>query len=225
MDSEATADDHFAFGRNWQRFLQVIDEDRIHLAEESLKDMPDAASIQGKSFLDIGSGCGPFSLAAKRLGARVHSFDYDPQSVDCTRELKRRYFPDDAEWKIAQGSVLNADYMLSLGRFDAVYAWGVLSHGGDMWRALNNVTPSVAEGGKLFISIYNDRGRASRRWAFIKRLYNRLPRPLGFPLEVHTVIRQWSLAFVGDLFKGDPFGSWRRHRLQRVRLYPTRHLR
>jgi len=29
------------------------------------------------------------------LGARVHSFDYDPQSVACTAELKRRYFEGD----------------------------------------------------------------------------------------------------------------------------------
>jgi O-antigen/teichoic acid export membrane protein len=49
------------------------------------------------SFLDIGSGSGLFSLAARRLGARVRSFDYDPQSVACTAELRRRYFPDDAE--------------------------------------------------------------------------------------------------------------------------------
>ncbi len=51
-------------------------------------------TLAGNSFLDVGSGSGLFSLAAMRLGAdRVHSFDYDPQSVGCTKELKRRFPP------------------------------------------------------------------------------------------------------------------------------------
>ena len=54
--------------------------------------------LKGKSFLDIGSGSGLFSLSARRLGAKVYSFDYDPLSVACTMELKRRYFPDDENW-------------------------------------------------------------------------------------------------------------------------------
>ena len=37
-----------------------------------------------------------------KLGARVVSFDYDPQSVACTAELRRRYFPGDAEWKVEE---------------------------------------------------------------------------------------------------------------------------
>ncbi len=205
----------FAFGANWQRFLDVLDGDRIRVAEESLKSMLGVGTLANRTFLDIGSGSGLFSLAAKRLGARVISFDYDSQSVACTREMKRRYLPDDGNWRIEQGSVLDAEYMRSLGRFDVVYAWGVLHHSGDMWRALEHVTASVAEGGKLFLAIYNDQGGASRRWTLVKRLYNRLPRPLGFPLAVYTLIRQWTLTFIRDLFKGRPFGSWREYRRNR----------
>ena len=89
-------------------------------------------ALEGKSFLDIGSGSGLFSLAARRLGARVHSFDYDPQSVACTRELKRRFYSDDAEWVIEEGSALDTAYLSGLGQFDVVYSWGVLHHTGDM---------------------------------------------------------------------------------------------
>ena len=90
----------FKFGKNWQRFLSALNEDRIQEAKISLKQMLDIDDLNGKSFLDIGSGSGLFSLAARRLGAKVHSFDYDPLSVACTMELKRRYLPGDEDWKI-----------------------------------------------------------------------------------------------------------------------------
>jgi hypothetical protein len=57
--------------------------------------------------VDIGCGSGLFSLAARRLSARVHSFDYDPQSVACAVELNRRYYPQDPDWTIGEASVLD----------------------------------------------------------------------------------------------------------------------
>lgn len=168
----------FEFGKNWQRFLSILDEDRISEAEKSLKQMLEIDDLGGKSFLDIGSGSGLFSLAARRLGATVHSFDYDPLSVACTVELKKRYFVDDTDWTTEQGDVLNVDYIKSLGQFDILYSWGVLHHTGSMWQALENVEPLVAEGGKLYISIYNNQGAASLFWTSLKKLYNRSSRPV-----------------------------------------------
>lgn len=164
----------FAFGKNWQRFLLYLSDDRIAQAEESLKTMLEVDSLKGKSFLDIGCGSGLFSLAAMRLGAeRVHSFDYDPQSVACTQELRRRYFLDVLNWKVEQGSALDADYLTHLGKFDFVYSWGVLHHTGNMWQALGNVVVPVATNGKLFIALYNDQGRRSRLWKAVKKSYCR----------------------------------------------------
>ena len=80
--------DRFEFGKNWQSFLLVLNSDRIFEAKASLQQMLEVESLEGKTFLDIGSGSGLFSLVARQLGATVHSFDYDPQSVACTQELK-----------------------------------------------------------------------------------------------------------------------------------------
>src|SRR5918997_4673804 len=104
--AEIERGERFEFGQNWSQFLAAVDDARIQQAEASLKEMLEVESLAGKTFLDIGSGSGLFSLAARRLGARVHSFDYDPQSVACAAELKRRYFPDDDQWQIEEGSVL-----------------------------------------------------------------------------------------------------------------------
>jgi 2-polyprenyl-3-methyl-5-hydroxy-6-metoxy-1,4-benzoquinol methylase len=175
-EDTAQKETRFSFGENWARFLDVLNEDRIASAEVSLCRMLGLPSLAGKRFLDVGSGSGLFSLAAHRLGARVHSFDLDPQSVACTKELRRRYAADAGDWRIEQHSALDADYLSSLGSFDIVYSWGVLHHTGAMWQALNLVHRPVVEGGLLFLAIYNDTGTQSARWLRIKRLYNRLRR-------------------------------------------------
>jgi 2-polyprenyl-3-methyl-5-hydroxy-6-metoxy-1,4-benzoquinol methylase len=166
----------FRFGRNWRRYLRVVDEARIAEAERSLREMLGVADLRGRSFLDVGSGSGLFSLAAMRLGAaRVHSFDYDPESVACTQWIKARHLGASAAWTVERGSALDPEYLARLGRWDVVYSWGVLHHTGRMWEALANVAPLVAPSGALFISIYNDQGRRSAAWSEVKRLYNRNP--------------------------------------------------
>jgi 2-polyprenyl-3-methyl-5-hydroxy-6-metoxy-1,4-benzoquinol methylase len=173
VHGEVASGQRFAFGNNWKQFLAVLNEERIVEAERSLTEMLGDGALAEKSLLDVGSGSGLFSLAAMRLGAaRVHSFDYDPESVACTHELKRRYFPNAENWTIERGNALDSDYVQSLGQWDVVYSWGVLHHTGDMWRALRNVSALVTEGGLLYISIYNDQGYLSRGWKAVKKVYN-----------------------------------------------------
>jgi 2-polyprenyl-6-hydroxyphenyl methylase/3-demethylubiquinone-9 3-methyltransferase len=119
---EVARGERFEFGANWARFLQHLDDARIALAEASFAAAADLKSLRGVALLDIGGsrGSGLFSFAARRLGARVVSFDYDPRSMACTAELRRRCFPEDPDWTVQKGSVLEVAVLRSLGTFDVV---------------------------------------------------------------------------------------------------------
>lgn len=205
----------FAFGANWRAFAAGLDQRAIARAEASLHRLLAGVEIVGHSFLDIGSGSGLFSLAARRLGARVHSFDYDANSVAVTAALRARFLSDDPDWRVEQGSVLDADYMAKLGWFDIVYSWGVLHHTGDMATALDRAAAAVAPKGVLAIAIYNDQGRASRRWMWIKRTYNRLPRPLRFLVLWPAFARLWGPSLARDLAAGRGMATWRDYHRER----------
>jgi 2-polyprenyl-6-hydroxyphenyl methylase/3-demethylubiquinone-9 3-methyltransferase len=209
MHTDDLKADRFQFGENWLKFLSVLDDSRISFVEESLKDILGLETLEDKAFLDVGSGSGLFSLAARRLGAKVHSFDYDSNSLACTVELKRRYFDNDPEWVIEESSVLDQECLNGLGKFDIVYAWGVLHHTGSMWKASENIIPLVSNG--LFIAFYNDQGRASNIWLSIKRLYNWLPRALRWFVLTPTALRLWGQRMVRDLLSGRPLHTWRHY--------------
>ncbi len=164
-------DKRFEFGKNWQDFLSVLDDERIRAAKESLQDFLGPTDLKGKKFLDIGSGSGLLSLTARQLRAKVHSFDYDEKAVECTNELKRRYFYNDPDWYVEKGSILDTEYIERLGQFDICYAWGVLHHTGNIWQALYNAQLPLREGGLLFIGIYNDQGPISSIWKIVKKAY------------------------------------------------------
>lgn len=205
----------FEFGSNWWRFLSTVNEDRIREAVASLSGMLQVEDLGGKRFLDIGCGSGLFSLAARRLGATVHSFDFDSESVACTLELKRRFFKGNGDWTIEAGSVLDSSYMHSLGEFDAVYSWGVLHHTGDMLMALDNAMIPVSQGGCLYIAIYNDQGILSMFWKQVKKVYCTSALGRGAVLSAFIPLFFLRNVAVSLIKYGNPVAQFSRYKNQR----------
>lgn len=165
----------FEFGANWTEFIEKnFSQERVEISRRHLLDFLGKSSLEGLSFLDIGCGSGLHSLAAWQAGASsVHSFDYDPQSIAITRELHRMVGGPE-RWSIEHGSVLDQEYMSTLGQSDIVYSWGVLHHTGDVWTALTEACKRVALGGCLYIAVYSADMHVNpppEYWMDIKRRY------------------------------------------------------
>jgi 2-polyprenyl-6-hydroxyphenyl methylase/3-demethylubiquinone-9 3-methyltransferase len=199
----------FSFGENWRLYVDEVSEQRIAEAENSLKENLKLKHLAGVTFLDIGGGSGIFSLAARRLGATVTTFDYDPESVKCAKTPKEKFFGStDGGWNIYEGSVLDKEFICPLGKFDIVYSWGVLHHTGSMWSAIDNALIPLAQGGKLFISIYNDQGRKSKIWERVKRGYVKTPKLFKTIYVLPFLIGLWGPQLSRDLLILKPFKTW-----------------
>jgi len=129
--------------------------------------------------------------------------------------MRRRYFPEDPCWTVEQGSALDMEYLAGLGQFDIVYSWGVLHHTGAMWEALDNVGGLVADGGLLFVAIYNDQGKKSHRWKKIKQAYTRSSKPIQLVIAAVICLAMWWRRGLKDLLSLRPFKSWREYGRER----------
>ena len=192
---------HFRFGENWADYADLVDERRIREAMDSIRRL--VGDIEGKTFLDIGSGSGLFSVAALRLGAsEVLAIDLDEMSVATTRKLLER--EGGALWRAEQMSVFDLPEKVRQ-RFDVVYSWGVLHHTGDMWRAIDCASRMVADKGRLAIALY-ERTPLCGAWTAEKRIYRKLPALLQKGVR-SVYMTAWG---AGMLAKGH--NPWRRLR-------------
>ena len=171
FEEEISKKSRFGFGKNWLEFYKKVDDKKVQMSEKTLKSFFEVQDFKDKKFIDVGCGSGLFSLAAYKLGAEIFSFDYDTNSVLCTNQFRNKFLKNNKKWIVEEGSILDTQYVESLGKYDFVYSWGVLHHTGAMYDAFNNVIKLVDHNGKLFIAIYNDQGIKSKVWKIIKRMY------------------------------------------------------
>lgn len=207
----------FRFGLNWKSFAKSeLNHESVSNAEHALRELLGVEDLSGRTFLDIGCGSGIVSLAALRMGAKVTSFDYDIDSVECTRSLRYSFGFKDSDWTILHGSILDISFVQSLGTFDFVYSWGVLHHTGDMRSALVNASiPALKSNAILVVSIYNSQGAISVFWSILKRLYC-----LGGVFRLLVTVPYLSLAYLYAFILGiskykHPFGYFRNYRSRR----------
>lgn len=174
MAAENTLVDRFRFGRNWQDFIKhSLNDGAYGAAKSHLHALITRHGAPRASFLDIGCGSGLFLSAALQEGfGRVVGFDYDPDSIEASRQLVVCSSRNREKVRIMRGDVLDSAFLTSLGKFSFVYAWGSLHHTGSMWQAIKNAAEQVSEQGVLVISIYN-RSLTSPVWKLLKRLYVR----------------------------------------------------
>lgn len=203
----------FKFGKNWDNYLDNLNDFQINYSVRSLSKMLPKVDYKGKSFLDVGCGSGLSSLSAIKLGFKVTSFDYDKISVETTKRLKELYYKNEI-WPISQGSILDEEYLSQLGKFDLVYSWGVLHHTGEMYNSFSNIIKLVKENGLLFIAIYNDQGFRSIMWRKIKYFYSKykVVRPL---LNIFFLIYFWGPKILVDFLKLKPLKSWNDYKKRR----------
>lgn len=164
----------FEFGKNWTKFVQRnLSDERIDIARKHILAFMKRDDLKGLDFLDIGCGSGIHSAAALGAGAgKVGSFDYDPNSVNATNLVRQR-IGGPSNWNVGRGDVLDDKFIASLGKWSLVYSWGVLHHTGDVWRAVDNASKTVADGGLFYIALYAaDVQSDPEFWLRIKREYN-----------------------------------------------------
>ncbi len=170
------AADRYAFGKNWKEYIEKhFSQERVDISRRHMLSFLGMQNLDGMTFLDIGCGSGLHSLAALQAGAkRIVSFDYDADSVEATRIL-RRYTGDPERWAVMQGSILDRSFMDTLGFADIVYSWGVLHHTGDQWTAIRNAAERVGPDGLFYIALYTSDAYVdppAEFWLDIKRRYN-----------------------------------------------------
>ncbi len=184
------------FEANFKRYMAYyLDEEKLYQAMKNLTEFFRLDSFQGKTFLDIGSGSGLFSIAAQKLNAdKVTSVDLFTNLI---KKCKEQY-KFDTQWEIIEGSILDKNIISQIQKHDLVYCWGVVHHTGKMWEAIENVSNLVKPKGRVYMGIYNEsdnigfypdgRFGTSKQWRLIKKIYVNLPSFIQTLFEYYAIL-------------------------------------
>jgi len=198
----------FRFGKNWELFIRrALSDERIRISREHILRFLELPDLEGKYFLDVGCGSGLSSRAALDAGAaRVVSFDSDPDSVRATERV-REMSGSPPRWTVLHGSILDEAFVASLEPADIVYAWGVLHHTGQMWKAIAYAAGVIRERGVFYVALYT-RSPKTDYWVKMKRRYNSASAFRKRLMELRAILRHTCLP---QLLRGKNPLRWMRH--------------
>ena len=215
MATTSSSARRYEFGKNWTRFVEKsATDERVDIAKRHILAFVGRDSLDGLDFLDIGCGSGIHSLAAHQAGAgKIHGFDYDENSVNATNIMRGRA-GEPQNWTVERGDVLNDEYVASLGKWNLVYSWGVLHHTGDVWRAIENASKTVAKDGLFYIALYSEDVQTDPQfWLDVKQKYNEASPVRRWLMEWWYV---WNFVMGRNPLKaGQVFARILRHRFTR----------
>jgi len=197
MPDLKAVESHFRFGENWASFARMLTPRRIDKATTCLKTLV-PEGLDGKSFLDIGSGSGLSALAAANIGAgQIIACDIDPDSVRTTEMVLSQHSAN-RNFTTRLLSVFDMNTQ-DLGHFDVVHSWGVLHHTGSMWEAVGKASDLVKPDGLLILALYLKTPFCGL-WRVEKRFYTKAPRAIQNVLfhAFRTVARLYILARGGS---------------------------
>jgi len=166
----------YEFGKNWSDFLTSnFSDEKVKNAGAHMLRFLGTPNLKDLRFLDIGCGSGIHSLAALLAGAEsVTSFDFDKNSVDAAKSIKKIY-GEPENWTILEGSILDPTFTKQLERYDIVYSWGVLHHTGDMWAAIEAAHALMKKDSLFYIALYSKEvfvNPSPEYWIDLKQRYN-----------------------------------------------------
>ena len=145
----------------------------VSRGEEAVAIVRRYRSIDGVRCLDIGTAYGGFPIAFAKAGAaEAIGMEIDPELLKLAKALLLDV-PCNA--RIVSGSVMDAEFMASLGRFDIITSNDVIEHVDNPWSYANIVAGMLCPGGSTLhfhpkqpISQLRDLGSSLLRfWHFI----------------------------------------------------------
>ena len=131
-------------------FFDALDDYRFDKLRY-LPDIVDFHGYRGRRLLEIGCGIGTDLVRFARGGARVTGLDLAARSVELARRNAGLHGAGTAGFCVADGEALP----FPDGRFDVVYAHGVLQYAADPARLVAEAHRVLQPGGEAIFMVYN----------------------------------------------------------------------
>jgi len=132
-------------------------------AEPHILDFAGFHLWRGRRIIEIGCGIGTDAEQFARHGAEFVGIDISQESLALSRQRFEVY---NLEGEFHLGSVVDMDFLRTLGQFDLVYSYGVLHHFPDMRNHLSNIKSLLRPGGELRFMVY---AKNSWKYAMIQK--------------------------------------------------------